>query len=123
MQSFENMLKNTNISLFYQLTMALLVITLLAMAAYGGSLQKNLGEKVAIEVSTDAEEDEEQPRFLVNYQAIVPVSQLPVFIPFSFSFKLSLVEVLERKDPISVPVFINAYFFTLFRQIISPNAP
>ena len=103
--------------------MSLLIITQLVMVFNGDNLQKDLAEKTVAQNNEESRNDEEQPQFLINYQAIVPVFQLPVFIPFSFSLKLSLVEELEENQQSDDPVFVSSYFFTLFRQIISPNAP
>jgi hypothetical protein len=104
--------------------MSLLIITQLAMAFNGDNLQKDLVDNTVTENTGDqSTEDDEPPQFLINYQAIVPVFQVPVFVPLSFSFKLSLVEELEENQQSDDPVFVSSYFFTLFRQIISPNAP
>ncbi len=118
------MLKNINISWISQMIIVLLVIANLSITAMENTIYGNVIEITDIETCTDTgEKKEKETKFLINYQAIVPVSQLPVFIPFTFSFELTLIEESEENIHFEAPVFINNYFFTLFRQIISPNAP
>lgn len=61
--------------------------------------------------------------FLMAYNAIVPAIQLHVDHDLYFIFDIPLVEENEYQIFSDTVSFVNSYFQTLFRQIISPNAP
>lgn len=118
------MLTRNNISWINNVVFTLVVITNLTIVSLGDSFQQPIEPGSSGEYTTGTEEDQEKnAEFIISFQAIVPASQLPVFVPFSFSFEFTLIEEKEEQELLDVPIFINAYFYTLFRQIISPNAP
>jgi hypothetical protein len=67
---------------------------------------------------------EELPVFAPGYTALAQVAQLQIFFfqPAILPALTPLVEIVEQA-PATVPRLCTPYFRTLFRQIISPNAP
>jgi len=106
--------------------MILMILTTLSMAVGSDFFHQQHYQVSFAQADNEADSEKDEQRtgkqFLLSYQAVVPVFQIPVFIPFTFSLQFSLEE--EEEDALLIlPVFVNIYFLTLFRQIISPNAP
>lgn len=79
-------------------------------------------EKAENKTSSTAGQDAEEI-VMVSYKAIVPLLQLNLHSCLYFIFDTGLVEKPLFNAEVFVPAFSNTYFTTLFRQIISPNAP
>jgi hypothetical protein len=121
------MMSNNNISIAGKWLMIAMILTTLSIAVGNDFLHLQHRQVNITQSDSDADSEKDEQRtgkeFLINYQAVVPVFQIPVFIPFSFSLQFLFEEEDEDAQLIDLPVFVNIYFLTLFRQIISPNAP
>lgn len=57
------------------------------------------------------------------YEAIVPIAQLSLVQELYIIADLTLLNEIEMEEVLETPLYFNSYFKTLFRLIISPNAP
>ena len=67
-------------------------------------------------------EDKEDYKFCA-YEAVVPTVHFNVIYHFNFTIDLGVIETPVRIIKQSAPLFTRPYYRTLFRMIISPNAP
>ncbi len=85
--------------------------------SYQLSVQDN---NIATEQNDDSDKAEYQ---IVAYEVLIPVLQLNLFHSFDLLVETQISEEIQFTElPSDNKVFHN-YFETLFRQIISPNAP
>ena len=77
--------------------------------------------------SQTADETEKVPAdlaYIASYEAIVPVFHLQLHHDFQFViFELELLQETDQDVDFEIPQFFNKFCRTLFRLIISPNAP
>ena len=122
------MINKENIRIFRHLLLLILAVNTLSFAINSKQMQVNMFEEEKTQkkmAASDKQESDpsEERFFLMAYQAIVPVLQIHFDHQHYFTFELPLLEENEFFTLAEKPLFVSSYFTTLFRQIISPNAP
>lgn len=73
------------------------------------------------EAAPDQQQDQEH--FLMAFEAIVPVFSINVDVDLYAILEAPLLDVIQLKEEVPEVIPANSYFNTLFRFIISTNAP
>ena len=109
---------------------AFLLVAMLAACVFsaGNGLQPFLsfGPDSIIEAQQEEEgAEDERPTSYVGYasSALLPVASVSFLYQPSFKVLFPPLPVREAKPQILPPLRVDSYFRTLFRLIISPNAP
>lgn len=107
------------------------MVAMLAAFVFSGSngMTLFLNQEIIVDsqqlVGEDPEQDDERPMAYLDYacNALAPAAQFLVSHQPAFEAPLPPLADIPEK-PLSIPALrVDAYFLTLFRIIISPNAP
>lgn len=104
----------------------LVMLTFMAMTGHSLSQWQDPSGVTAVESRDgfdDNAEGKETKVHLPAYQAIVPIVQLNLVHELYMIADLDLLHEIEVVEVIALPLYCNTYLRTLFRLIISPNAP
>ena len=106
---------------------AFLVIISLLSALAGSCFEIELNvENDPVEVAENEASSDSADRNHINldhFQAIVQLAQLIFLQEFNFEIEVPLKKNLSPQSLVESSLSSGKYFRTLFRQIISPNAP
>ncbi|WP_026135527.1 hypothetical protein [Nafulsella turpanensis] len=106
-----------------------LMVAMLAACVFsaGNGLHPLLtaGPQLAVELQEEQGEENERPVSYVSYasSALLPVATVSFLHQPNFKVVVPPLHVREVKPQILPPLRVDSYFRTLFRLIISPNAP
>jgi hypothetical protein len=104
-------------------SVATIILVLLAFTTQSLPLKELPAEQEGCAQSA-GEEKEETARIVVgHFNAIVQVAQLVFHCDFCFEMEQPLIENERVHSVISTAIYYTPFYRTLFRQIISPNAP
>jgi hypothetical protein len=112
-----------SISVFFRyafVAICFVAISLNALSFQGGNLTKAQEQKK--EHKQDDKDSKEDYKFCA-YEAVVPTVHFNVVYHFNFIIDVRTIETPVQIIKQSAPLFTRPYYRTLFRMIISPNAP
>lgn len=121
------MKEKDNISFIRKINISLLMLlTVIGVVFNSGAKVVSVTESSAVEqrqesASTDHQQD--QDFFVMAYEAIVPVFSVNVDVDLYTLFEAPLLDVIQLIEDTQEVIPASNYFNTLFRFIISTNAP